>query len=158
MSLLTLNKTTTKKNYIYKYSHTHTHKLQKEAGRDHVQTSTVWERFNRSLGVWCESLSRVRYHLGCSGDDKAQVQGPVIADFFSFFPCTWVCVCVRARVCQAKQTERPQPNTTPFIWPWLFQADCPHSRKSSSSPAPNSKCRSVSALPRSISKEDHKRC
>lgn len=34
-----------------------------------------------SLGVRCESLSRVRYHLGCSGDDKAQVQGPVIVGF-----------------------------------------------------------------------------
>lgn len=30
----------------------------------------------------CESLSRVRYHLGCSGDDKAQVQGPVIEGIF----------------------------------------------------------------------------
>lgn len=59
-----------------------------ETGREHVRASTVWERFNRSLGVWCESLSRVHYHLGCSGDDKAQVQGPVIVGFF------FLCVCV----------------------------------------------------------------
>lgn len=118
---------------------------------EHVQASTVWERFRRSWGVWCESLSRVCCHLGCSSDDKAQVQGPVI-----------VGICVHARMCVWNQTDRkrPQPNTTPFIWPWLFLSDCPHSRKSSSAPPWTANVDSVLPLPLSLNgeKKGNKRC
>lgn len=53
-------------------------------------------------------MSRVCYHLGCSDDDKAQVQGPVIVGIFlSVYECVCVCVCV----CRAKQTEKDLSQT-----------------------------------------------